>query len=128
MGIAALHTDGLVLIVSDEAGQILRAEPLMRLGNPHDRLRRAHRSYQLRDWNVGPLLYGNWSFAASKRGRRVVVAVRRLAQKVESPCFPDELLPTSFSRMGSAKLTAFAAHLPQGAAAIPGDLISGNGR
>jgi hypothetical protein len=72
-------TAGLLLIVSDEAGQILRAEPLPRLGNPQDRLRRAHRSYQLRDWSVGPLLYEQWSFDASKDRRRIVIAVRRLA-------------------------------------------------
>jgi hypothetical protein len=107
MGIPALHTGGLLLIISDEAGQILRAEPLMRLGNPHDRLRRAHRSYQLRDWNVGPLLYGNWSFAASKRGQRVVVAVRQLAQKIESSGAADdlELKSLAFTRAGSGKLS-----------------------
>ena len=73
------HSEGLLYIVSDDGGRVLNSEVLPARAEPRDRLRRAHRSYQLQDWAVGPLLRERWSFTALRDGRRILVAIRRPA-------------------------------------------------
>ena len=44
--------------VTDSNGRILRSEEVRAGADLHDRLRLAHRNYQLQGWNVDPLLPG----------------------------------------------------------------------
>ena len=73
------QSEDLLFIVSDDSGRVLRSEALPVTADPRDRLRRAHRSYQLQDWAVDPLLREHWSFTAQKESRRILVAIRRAA-------------------------------------------------
>jgi hypothetical protein len=43
-----------------------------------DRLRLAHRHYQLKGWNCDPLTRASWGFGAVMGSRRLVVAIRRI--------------------------------------------------
>jgi len=62
--------------VTDDHGRILRSEALPPGADLHDRLRLAHRNYQLQGWTVDPLLPGRGSFFAEKAGRRLSVGIR----------------------------------------------------
>ncbi len=65
--------------VTDSDGRILRSEELKAGADLHDRLRLAHRNYQLQGWTVDPLLPGRWSFCAKKAGRQILIGIRRPA-------------------------------------------------
>jgi hypothetical protein len=62
--------------VTDSNGRILRSEEVRAGADLHDRLRLAHRNYQLQGWNVDPLLPGRWNFFAEKAGRRILIGIR----------------------------------------------------
>jgi hypothetical protein len=62
--------------VTDSNGRILRSEDLPAGTDLPDRLRLAHRNYQLQGWTVGPLLHGRWSFFAEKANQRVLIGIR----------------------------------------------------
>jgi hypothetical protein len=64
------------LKVTDSNGRILRSEEVKAGADLHDRLRLAHRNYQLQGWTVDPLLPGRWSFFAEKAGRRLVIGIQ----------------------------------------------------
>jgi hypothetical protein len=63
--------------VIDSSGRILRSEELPAGADLPDRLRLAHRNYQLQGWTVDPLLPGRWSFMADKAGHRLLIGIRR---------------------------------------------------
>jgi hypothetical protein len=63
--------------VTDASGRIVRSEELPAGADLHDRLRLAHRNYQLQGWSVEPLLPGRWSFIAEKAGQRLLIGIRR---------------------------------------------------
>jgi hypothetical protein len=67
--------------VTDSSGQTLRSEELKAGADLHDRLRLAHRNYQLQGWTVDPLLHGRWSFCAKKAGRQILIGIRVPAPK-----------------------------------------------
>jgi hypothetical protein len=58
-----LETDAL-LRVSDQAGRIVRREPLPAGTDLRERLRIAHENYGRQGWTVGPLSPGQWAFMA----------------------------------------------------------------
>lgn len=62
--------------VIDVRGRILRAEELPAGTNLPDRLRLAHRNYQLQGWTVDPLRPGRWSFLAEKAGQHLLIGIR----------------------------------------------------
>jgi len=62
--------------VTDSNGRTLRAEELKPGADLHDRLRLAHRNYQLQGWSVDALLPGRWNFRASKGGRQILIGIR----------------------------------------------------
>jgi hypothetical protein len=62
--------------VTDSAGRILRSEALPAGLDLPDRLRLAHRNYQLQGWTVDPLRPGRWSFMAQKAGQRILIGIR----------------------------------------------------
>jgi hypothetical protein len=62
--------------VTDSNGRILRSEELPANTDLADRLRLAHRNYQLQGWTVDPLLPGRWSFMAEKAGQRLLIGIR----------------------------------------------------
>jgi hypothetical protein len=62
--------------VIDVHGRILRAEELPAGAALPDRLRLAHRNYQLQGWTVDPLRPGRWSFLAEKAGQRLLIGIR----------------------------------------------------
>lgn len=62
--------------VTDSTGRILRYEELKPGADLHDRLRLAHRNYQLQGWTVDPLLPGRWNFCARKAGRQILIGIR----------------------------------------------------
>ena len=62
--------------VTDSQGRILRSEELKPGTDLHDRLRLAHRNYQLQDWAVDPLVPGRWNFCARKGGRQILIGIR----------------------------------------------------
>jgi hypothetical protein len=62
--------------VTDSNGRILRSEELPAGTDLPDRLRLAHRNYQLQGWTVGPLLHGRWSFFAEKSHQRLLIGIR----------------------------------------------------
>jgi hypothetical protein len=66
-----------LFVVTDDCGRILRREELKAGADLEDRLRLAHRNYQLQDWACDPLLPGRWSFIARKGLRRLLVGIRR---------------------------------------------------
>jgi len=63
--------------VTDASGRILRSEELPAGADLRDRLRLAHRNYQLQGWSVEPLLPGRWSFIAEKASQRLLIGIRR---------------------------------------------------
>ena len=63
--------------VTDSHGRLLRSEDLPAGADLHDRLRLAHRNYQLQGWTVDALLRGRWSFIAEKAGQRLLIGIRR---------------------------------------------------
>jgi hypothetical protein len=63
--------------VIDSSGRILRSEELPAGAHLPDRLRLAHRNYQLQGWTVDPLRPGRWSFLAEKVGQRLLIGIRR---------------------------------------------------
>jgi hypothetical protein len=62
--------------VTDANGRILRTEELPPGADLQDRLRLAHRNYQLQGWTVDPLVPGRWSFIAEKAGQRLIIGIR----------------------------------------------------
>ena len=62
--------------VTDANGRILRSEELPAGTDLPDRLRLAHRNYQLQGWTVDPVLPGRWSFMAEKAGRRILIGIQ----------------------------------------------------
>jgi hypothetical protein len=62
--------------VIDSSGRILRSEELPAGAHLPDRLRLAHRNYQLQGWTVDPLRPGRWSFLAEKAGQRLLIGIR----------------------------------------------------
>ena len=62
--------------VTDANGRILRSEELPAGTDLPDRLRLAHRNYQLQGWTVDLLLPGRWSFLAEKAGQRILIGIR----------------------------------------------------
>ena len=62
--------------VTDSSGRTLRSEEIRAGSDLHDRLRLAHRNYQLQGWSVDPLVPGHWSFFAQKAGRRILIGIR----------------------------------------------------
>jgi hypothetical protein len=62
--------------VIDSSGRILRSEELPAGADLPDRLRLAHRNYQLQGWTVDPLRPGRWSFLAEKAGQRLLIGIR----------------------------------------------------
>jgi hypothetical protein len=71
--------------VTDSNGRILRSEELKAGADLHDRLRLAHRNYQLQGWAVDPLLRGRWSFCARKAGRQILIGIRVAAPQPYRP-------------------------------------------
>jgi hypothetical protein len=67
--------------VTDSDGRMLRSEELKAGADLHDRLRLAHRNYQLQGWTVDPLLPGRWNFCARKAGRQLLIGVRAPAPR-----------------------------------------------
>jgi hypothetical protein len=63
--------------VIDSSGRILRSEELPAGADLPDRLRLAHRNYQLQGWSVEPLLPGRWSFLGEKAGQRLLIGIQR---------------------------------------------------
>jgi hypothetical protein len=62
--------------VTDSGGRLMRSEELPPGADLHDRLRLAHRNYQLQGWTVDPLLPGRWNFCARKAGRQILIGIR----------------------------------------------------
>jgi hypothetical protein len=62
--------------VMDSSGHLLRSEQVPAGTDLADRLRLAHRNYQLQGWTVDPLLPGRWSFIAEKSGQRLLIGIR----------------------------------------------------
>jgi len=62
--------------VTDSSGRTLRSEELKAGADLHDRLRLAHRNYQLQGWNVDALLPGRWNFCARKGERQILIGIR----------------------------------------------------
>jgi hypothetical protein len=62
--------------VTDSSGRTLRSEELPAGADLPDRLRLAHRNYQLQGWTVDPLRPGRWSFIADKAGQRLLIGIR----------------------------------------------------
>ena len=81
------------LKVTDSNGRTLRNEELKPGADLHDRLRLAHRNYQLQGWTVGPLLPGRWNFCASKAGRQILVGIRSPATPATRASHLDNSLP-----------------------------------
>lgn len=77
--------------VTDSNGRILRSEEVKAGADLRDRLRLAHRNYQLQGWTVDPLLPGRWSFVAEKAGRRIVIGIQppRPEASYASPAVAD---------------------------------------
>ena len=66
------------LTVTDDTGRILKCEDLKPGADLHDRLRLAHRHYQLHGWTCDPLTPGLLGFGAVLGTRRLGVAIRRI--------------------------------------------------
>jgi len=66
------------LTATDDAGRILRCEELKAGADLDDRLRLAHRHYQLKGWSCDPLTRASSGFGAVMGSRRLVVAIRRI--------------------------------------------------
>lgn len=62
--------------VTDSSGHLLRSEQLPAGTALPDRLRLAHRNYQLQGWTVDALRPGRWSFLAEKAGQRLLIGIR----------------------------------------------------
>ena len=62
--------------VTDSVGRTLRSEELPAGADLPDRLRLAHRNYQLQGWTVDLLRPGRWSFLAEKAGQRILIGIR----------------------------------------------------
>jgi hypothetical protein len=62
--------------VTDASGRIIRSEELPAGADLPDRLRLAHRNYQLQGWIVDALMPGHWGFTAEKSGRRILIGIR----------------------------------------------------
>src|SRR5258708_39905595 len=62
--------------VIDSNGRLLRSEELPAGADLPDRLRLAHRNFQLQGWTVDPLRPGRWSFLAEKAGQRILIGIR----------------------------------------------------
>ena len=62
--------------VTDSSGRILRSEELPVGVDLPDRLRLAHRNYQLQGWTVDFLRPRRWSFIAEKAGHRILIGIR----------------------------------------------------
>jgi len=73
--------------VTDSHGRTLRSEELKPGADLHDRLRLAHRNYQLQGWNVDALLPGRWNFCARKGGRQILIGICMLA----APARPSQV-------------------------------------
>jgi hypothetical protein len=71
--------------VIDSSGRILRSEELPAGADLPDRLRLAHRNYQLQGWSVDPLRPGRWSFLAAKAGQRLLIGIRHCVPQFASP-------------------------------------------
>ena len=67
--------------VTDLDDRTLGSEELKAGADLHDRLRLAHRNYQLQGWTVGPLLPGSWSFCAKNAEREILIGIRVPARK-----------------------------------------------
>src|SRR5512142_2978362 len=80
--------------VTDSSGRTLRAEELKPGADLHDRLRLAHRNYQLQGWTVDPLLPGRWSFCARKADRQILIGIRMPAS-APRPASTQNSLPVS---------------------------------
>ena len=80
--------------VTDSNGRTLRSEELKPGSDLHDRLRLAHRNYQLQGWSVDPLLPGRWSFCARKAGRQILIGIRMPAPAPQATQ-PQSPLPVS---------------------------------
>jgi hypothetical protein len=76
--------------VTDAHGRILRSEELPAGTALPDRLRLAHRNYQLQGWAVEPLRPGRWSFLAEKAGQRLLIGIRHCVTQhcVQHPSSP----------------------------------------
>jgi hypothetical protein len=72
-----LTTDAL-LRVSDQAGRIVRSEPLPAGTDLRERLRIAQENYERQGWTVGALPAGQWAFMAEKADRRLLIAIRAM--------------------------------------------------
>jgi len=80
--------------VTDSNGRTLRSEELKPGADLHDRLRLAHRNYQLQGWSVDPLLPGRWNFCARKAGRQILIGIRMPAPAPRATQ-PQTSLPVS---------------------------------
>jgi hypothetical protein len=80
--------------VTDSNGRILRSEELKPGADLHDRLRLAHRNYQLQGWTVDPLLPGRWNFCARKADRQILIGIRMPASPLR-PTPAQNSLPVS---------------------------------
>src|SRR3954447_11439602 len=81
--------------VTDSSGRTLRSEELKAGADLHDRLRLAHRNYQLQGWNVDPLLPGRWNFCARKAGRQILIGIRMPASRPAPAQSSQNSLPVS---------------------------------
>ena len=77
--------------VTDSTGRTLRTEELKPGVDLHDRLRLAHRNYQLQGWTVDALLPGRWNFCARKAGRQILVGIRPPVAQTRSTQSQDSL-------------------------------------
>jgi hypothetical protein len=78
--------------ITDSNGQALRSEELKPGADLHDRLRLAHRNYQLQGWTVDALLPGRWNFCARKAGRQILIGIRAPAEQIRA-IQPQNSLP-----------------------------------
>jgi hypothetical protein len=81
--------------VTDSNGRTVRSEELKPGADLHDRLRLAHRNYQLQGWSVDPLLPGRWNFCARKAGRQILIGILRIPASPQRATQPQTSLPVS---------------------------------
>lgn len=79
-----------LLRVSDQAGRVVRAEPLPAGTDLRERLRIAHENYQRQAWRVSELRPGQWAFVAERGEQRLMVAIRPKMSVAASTTVPGE--------------------------------------
>ena len=84
-----------LLRVSDQAGRLVRSEPLSAGTDLHARLRIAHENYARQGWTVSEVHPGQWAFMAEKNGRQLMIAIREAASVTGTACITGTQVGTS---------------------------------